>query len=75
MVRVPGKTCIAFQRINNYIFAQQDYERRQREADEAYARMLTAMRSLTDYDRKVFDKLAEEAHRREDAVKEVEFGA
>lgn len=33
------------------------------------------MRSLTDYDRKVFDKLAEEAHRREDAVKEVEFGA
>lgn len=75
MVKVPPKMCIAFQRINNYIFAQQDYERRQREADEAYARMLTAMRSLTDYDRKVFDKLAEEAHRREDAVKEVGFGA
>lgn len=50
---------IALQRITTYLNAFDDYKRREKEAQEAWERVVKAVHNMTDYDRKVFDRLYE----------------
>ena len=57
---MPVKMSIALQKIFVYVDAFKEYERRTKEQQESYERMVEAQRQLTDYDKKVFDCLIEQ---------------
>lgn len=57
---MPVKMSIALQRIFAYVDAFREYERRTKEQQESYERMMATQKQLTDYDKKVFDRLIEQ---------------
>lgn len=56
---MPVKMSIALQKIFAYVNAFAEYERRTKEQQESYERMVEARNQLTDYDKKIFDSLIE----------------
>lgn len=53
------KNTIAHQRITAYLAAFDDWERRNKEAQEAWERLVKSVHQMTDYDKKVFKRVFE----------------